>query len=48
MPEPNSIMLLGSGIGGAQSGLGTQPPPLQPQVPVSVNASDGIEPKVFS
>src|ERR1035441_2311206 len=40
MPEPNSRMLLGSGTGGPQ---------LVPQVvPVSVNASEGIEPRVFS
>ena len=38
MPDPNSIMLLGSGIGGPQ---------LVPQ-PLSVKASEGMEPRVFS
>ena len=46
MPEPNSRMLEGSGVG-PQSGL---PPAMvqQKQVPVTVNASEAIEPMVFS
>ena len=43
MPEPNSMMLLGSGV----------VPPVPEVVvvtlgPLSVNASEGIDPRVFS
>jgi hypothetical protein len=44
MPEANSMMLLGSGTGGPQSGPGAP----QHKQDVSVKASDPIEPTLFA